>query len=80
MTWTGTGRAWAEVLPGLGWDCRVWGDFGLLCYIYRYTLITVILCEPRRCQQAYSACSHFFIRARQSAASDVNVQKGVASS
>lgn len=42
-------------------------------------LIAVIPCEPRRCQQDYSALARL-IRARQSADSDVNVQKGVASS
>lgn len=45
--------------PRLGWDCHVWEDFSLFHYVDRYTLIAVILCEPRRCQQDYSARSHF---------------------
>lgn len=61
MTWTGTGRAGAEVLLGLGWDCRVWDDFRLLVYVDLYALITVILGEPRRCQQDYSVHSRFLL-------------------
>lgn len=55
------GRAGAEVLLGLGWDCRVWDDFRLLVYVDLYALITVILGEPRRCQQDYSVHSRFLL-------------------
>lgn len=61
MTWTGTGRAGAEVLLGLGWDCHVWDDFRLLVYVDLYALIAVILGEPRRCQQDYCVRSCFLL-------------------
>lgn len=45
----------------LGWDCYGWEDLGLLIYFDYCMLISVIPCEPGRCQQDYSAHSSFWL-------------------